>query len=653
MNLIPALGFWQWCLLAAVPPAIVLLYFLKLKRQPLQVPSTYLWHKSIEDLHVNSIWQRLRKSLLLFLQLLLIAVAALALLRPGWAGSKLSGNRFIFLIDTSASMSSNDVEPTRLAEAKRRAGELIEQMAEGDVAMIVSFSDTAKVEQLFTDNRRELARSLEGVEPTNRTTQLGEALRVAAGQANPPRAFEVNDTQVAEPLPTTLYIFSDGQFPSIEGFSLGNLDPVYVPIGQEDAANLGITAFSTRRREDKKEELQAFARIENLGPEQLDAEVELLRDGELVDAQNVALEPHGGGGVAFDLGDVHSGVLTLRARPGGALTVDNQAWVAIDPPTPANVLLVTPGDEALELALKTESAAEMARVEFARPDILATKEYQNRAASGHWALVIYDQCRPEVMPQADTLFIGRLPPGSSWTAEAAETAPQIIDVDTAHPLMQLIDMGNVRFADFRPLKPPVGSTVLVDTNVGVLFAIGPREGFEDAVLGADIVGTDDKGEHYANTDWPLRLSFPVFVLNALSYFTGSAGAVSAASVQPGQSIVLRGAGSANELQVRAPSGKVYSIERDKTESFQFSQTDELGIYEVLERNQPARRFAVNLFDSAESDIDSRSEIQIGYSPIKGKASWEGARHELWKVLLLVALGVLCLEWYIYNRRIYL
>ena len=56
-----------------VPPAIVALYFLKLQRQPLEVPSTYLWHRTIEDLHVNSLWQRLRQNLLLFLQLLLVA----------------------------------------------------------------------------------------------------------------------------------------------------------------------------------------------------------------------------------------------------------------------------------------------------------------------------------------------------------------------------------------------------------------------------------------------------------------------------------------------------------------------------------------------------------------------------------------------------
>src|ERR1700755_2927495 len=105
------LSGWQWAALLLVPPAIVMLYFLKLKRQPLEVPSTYLWRRSIEDLHVNSIWQRLRQSLLLLFQLLLVALAIVALLRPGWSGTTLLDSRLIFLIDTSARMSSTDVQP--------------------------------------------------------------------------------------------------------------------------------------------------------------------------------------------------------------------------------------------------------------------------------------------------------------------------------------------------------------------------------------------------------------------------------------------------------------------------------------------------------------------------------------------------------------
>ena len=72
--------------------------FSKLKRHPVEVPSTVLWHKSIEDLHVNSIWQRLRNNLLLWLQLLLILLLAMALFRPNWQGTKLVGERFIFFL---------------------------------------------------------------------------------------------------------------------------------------------------------------------------------------------------------------------------------------------------------------------------------------------------------------------------------------------------------------------------------------------------------------------------------------------------------------------------------------------------------------------------------------------------------------------------
>ena len=75
VNFFPS-NFWlnmlSWIGLVSIPLLVILLYFLKLKRQPLEVPSTYLWSRTIEDLHVNTIWQRLRQSLLLFLQLLLL-----------------------------------------------------------------------------------------------------------------------------------------------------------------------------------------------------------------------------------------------------------------------------------------------------------------------------------------------------------------------------------------------------------------------------------------------------------------------------------------------------------------------------------------------------------------------------------------------------
>ncbi len=85
------LGLGSWFVLAGVPVGIIALYFLKLRRRPVRVPSTILWRKSLEDLHVNSLFQRLRRNLLLFLQLLAVALAMLALAGPRMKGSSRSG----------------------------------------------------------------------------------------------------------------------------------------------------------------------------------------------------------------------------------------------------------------------------------------------------------------------------------------------------------------------------------------------------------------------------------------------------------------------------------------------------------------------------------------------------------------------------------
>src|SRR5215813_538926 len=112
------LGLAAWSALAGVPVGIIALYFLKLRRRPVRVPSTLLWRRSLEDLHVNSLFQRLRRNLLLFLQLLVVFLAMLALLAPRVRGLSGAGQRYVLTIDNSASMGSTDVSPTRLDRAK-------------------------------------------------------------------------------------------------------------------------------------------------------------------------------------------------------------------------------------------------------------------------------------------------------------------------------------------------------------------------------------------------------------------------------------------------------------------------------------------------------------------------------------------------------
>ncbi|HVU85760.1 MAG TPA: BatA and WFA domain-containing protein [Pirellulales bacterium] len=645
------LSAWQWGVLALVPPAIIALYFLKLKRQPLAVPSTYLWHKSIDDLRVNSIWQRLRQSLLLFLQLLLWGLLALVLVRPSWQGSSFQRDRLVFLVDNSASMGATDVYPTRLDEAKRRVQELIDEMRSGDVAMIVSFADTARVEQMFTDNRGELRRRLETISATDRPTSISEALRVASVLANPQQ--DDAGGVVSAGLPTQLFIFSDGNFADDPDFSLGHLEPTPpVWIGEPRAANVAIVAFNTARSEANNESVQAFGRLANDGPQDVSLDVELHLDGALVDAQHVKIPAAKTAGVSFDVAQLTSGVLELRLAHKDDLAIDDRAWAVVPPPRRSRVLFVTPGNEALATALRTGPALELAEVTKRSPDFLSTPEYRQAAAAGQWDLVIFDRCEPAEAPQANTLSIGRLPVGDQWRQKDVVSVPQIIDINRSHPLMQWLDLSDVLILEAAPLVPPRGATMLIEAADGPLVALAPREGFEDVVITFPLVASENAG-----TNWPLRASFPVFVLNALSYLGGNRDAAKSGAPRPGDPIVLKPQTSADALAITPPgehAGPI-TVSRDKHNEFHFLGSSRVGLYTARAEGEVVDEFAVNLFDPRESDIQvvADRKLKIGHEEIAAGTGWQETRRDVWKFVLAGALAILLFEWYIYNRRAYL
>ena len=89
-------------------------------------------------------------------------------------------DRAILLIDTSASMQTTDMTGgrTRLAAAKEEAAKVIDRLKPRDVAMIISFSDRARVRQPFTSDRRLLRRRLQSIEATQHTSDISEATSI-------------------------------------------------------------------------------------------------------------------------------------------------------------------------------------------------------------------------------------------------------------------------------------------------------------------------------------------------------------------------------------------------------------------------------------------------------------------------------------------
>jgi hypothetical protein len=324
------------------------------------------------------------------------------------------------------------------------------------------------------------------------------------------------------------------------------------------------------------------------------------------------------------------------------------------------------------------------------PNALASADYKRDADIGTYDLIIYDQCAPATPPRANTLFFGRLPPGPEWRGgadaagdkkpanekvdaekQAAEdaksmvVAPQVLDWDRSHPLLANVELDNVVVADSLALRPPAGGTVLIDSTKGVIGAIAPRDAYQDAVIGFEILGKGKDGSTTWNTTWTRRMSFPTFCLNTVEFLGGRTEDSQLKSTKPGRPVELRAAGNTPELTVVDPTGKQFAVRRNAGDVFQFQDTNQLGVYEVRRGDQVIERFAVNLFDRQESDVRVRknqnvpgttvqaADIRIGNTDVAATMEQTPSRVEAWKWVLACALFVLILEWYIYNRRVYL
>jgi hypothetical protein len=689
------LGATAWAVLAGIPVGIVALYFLKLRRRAVQVPSTLLWKRSIEDLHVNSLFQRLRRNLLLFLQLAAVLLAMLALTGPRIKGTTNQGQRYVLAIDNSASMSATDVRPSRLAIAKDDAKKVVSSMDSDDLAMVIAFADGAKVVSSYTGDRRLLAQRIDSIQPSESSTSLREALQVAAGLANPSKQKDVPEGVVATQLvPPKLKIYTDGGFPDVEGFSLGNLEPEVIVIGpppppvssssdpkdtrpartKAPSNNVAILALQSRRNDERIDTYQVFGRIHNYRGEPVATEAQLLRHdpkkpgakGALIDAIALKLAPQSDQSFKFELPDTGMAELEVRLLVDDALALDNRAFTVVGNPRKAQVLVVTAGNRYLVDTLRTATAVERADVTVVTPEETKADVMAHEIRAGRYDLVIYDHFRPEAAPEANALYFGVLPPGPAYAKSKVVEQPIVLDWNVSHPLMQYVrDLPTVAILKAVSVEPPPGSTSLIEGNQGPLAFIAPREGYSDTVITFALMDGDK-----FNTNWYRNISFPLFLFNGLQVLGNARESAGDEIHLPGLPVVLRAEASKGQVKVTSADGKkVDTLARTLQGTYVDNEVDATGIYHARWEPDGLLAFAVNQFDGRESDLSSRGlvpegvppdstlaesyKIKIGYSPVSGTRNPRPIRKDWWKPLAAMALGLVLVEWYIYNRRVYI
>jgi hypothetical protein len=649
--LTPSIGLYT---AAAAVPLLLVLYFLKLKRREVPVSSMLLWKRAVRDLQVNSPFQKLRRNLLLLLQLLALAAILLALSGPVLALRHGPGRRYVLLIDRSASMNATDVAPSRLDEAKKQAKAFVETLRSGsalswrdesDHAMVIAFDRRAVVVCNFTSDKRQLMARIDAIGPGDGVSRLSEAVTVARAFAQP------SGPEADDPIEGTaqLVLFSDGRIDDLDGIVIGAGELVFHRIG-ESQDNVGITAMNARRSYERPEEVEVFASLANY------ATVPVMRDVQLAISGNVhairsvtipACEPGtddrpfrpGQAILNFTLSHSEGGVLEVRQLGSDALSSDDAAWSILEPPKRLSVLLVTWGNPVLESALR---ACPISRLDPCTPAEFDAQDPAAFAARQQYDVVVLDNHVPSHLPRGRYLVFGAPPHGLDVNSPRELENQLIVDWRSQHPVLQYVNLTNLFAARSHRLVLPRDAEVLAEFHETPAVALLRRRGSTVLLVGFDVL----------QSNWPFEPGFVLFCYNTLGFLGAQTGSERRYELAVGEPISIDNVPADAAFTITSPDGTRAELKPDPGGTIRFPGTHRAGVYTVQAPGQPPRFYAVNLLDAQESRIEPRDRIEFaGAVVVAQEQGVQRANMPLWPLLVLAALVLICVEWLAYNLKI--
>ena len=149
-------------------PIIVLMYLMRQKYKEHQVSSLFLWKKAESYSMAQKPFQKLKKNLLMFLQIIAVALLAIALASPYIMGVS-ETSHIVFGVDCSLSMQAKDEQEgkSRLEQAKQQIKNKIEQSPPNGIFSIVILQDTPTILSNNSTDKTTLLKQIEAIQPTN------------------------------------------------------------------------------------------------------------------------------------------------------------------------------------------------------------------------------------------------------------------------------------------------------------------------------------------------------------------------------------------------------------------------------------------------------------------------------------------------------
>ncbi|GAC1348032.1 MAG: BatA and WFA domain-containing protein [Ktedonobacteraceae bacterium] len=602
-------------------PIILLLYFMKPKRQNRVVGSTLLWQQALHDLQASRPWQRLRITPLLLLQLLAAIFIVLILARPAiFFRSPISGDTIIIL-QASASMQATDVEPNRFEAAKSQIANLVDGLGPNDHLSIITMAHTPQVLISASQDKGQLTLALKLARVTNQDADLEQALSLAtslaAGRTNI-QALVVGDGHV-----------------EVSGLAPNQTLVVPFPISYlrigTDAPNVALLALAARPLQSN---LVALAQVANYSQKPRSIPVALYADGKLFSVQTVSLPA--GGQSALQWGPLPPSTRFLHAQilAQDAMTVDHEAWAIVGGSIHGQVLLVTKGNSFLQAALGL----------LTNIDLYKTTPDKYIPNAGNFDLTIFDGYVPPTLPNGGLFFVN--PPAGSYIFGKSGPEIQVSHISAGSDganLLNNVDLSSIRVLRSSHLFTPAlwAAPVIITPETPLLIA-GENNNRRIAALSFDL----------HDSDLPLQPGFPILIYNMVNWFLPPP--VSGdGQVSPNLPVTVQTWPGADHVTITDPNQQSVTVAPPFPVA-PFAQTNTIGIYQVIQQVHGQERrgaFTVNLFDPQQSRLAPANQLPVAHSIdfSAGNNTVPQVLREIWPWIAAFLLLVLCLEWWLFSR----
>jgi len=644
-------------------------YIIKMRRRRFEVPFSQLWKRVLEQKDANALWKQLRRLMSLLFILLILGLVMFAALDPTLGAVSRKARSVVILVDASASMKAMDGDKAgkqaRLDVAKDRAKALVDSMGGGDLAMVMKVDGQATPMSRFSSDGPMLDKIVDNIVASDTPADLPRALGAAA------------DALRDRPNPLIVLV-SDGAFPEAQlgmvkwgaekagtgsgsgskdlaTIDLTGIDVRYLPVGMR-SDNVGITAFNVRRYIANKASYEVFIEIQNFGTEPAHRTLTLSNGDTPISAgTKIDLAPGERIRKIYEKLPAGDGQLRAALRPvdgaGGSdpFALDDTAFALLPARKKQKVLMVTEDNLFLEGAVLVFDDVEQFK---AKPAEYAAKP----SLADGMDVVIFDDYTPDALPPApaNLLFFHPTGPHSPIAVHGETRDPHITEVDVGHPTMRWLTLSDIymdKSGVFAPDAKLGESTIATSVTDPIIAA--KRDGKRKILAVGFSLPSDGRD---SATDLPLRVAFPMFIVNTLDWFAGDqADLLTTYATGKRERIPLDGVVGATEAEVKGPDGSItHTPVIDGLATFYGSR---VGYYDVVAKGPDGHvmsqiQLAANLASATESDIAPSAVLSLGGKKLeKPEAFAITHSQKLWIYLVLLAGALILLEWITYHRRI--